>query len=251
MKFMLDAGHGYNTPGKRSPDGFKEYEFNRAVASYAKESLLTYQNVTVYFAHSDKNDVPLKQRTDFANSLGVDVYVSIHANAAGNGTAWVDAEGIETYIHTSKPKESLALAKKVQASLINKTGVKDRGVKTADFHVLRESSMTAILIECGFMTSRRDIKLLRSDYYRKACAEAIVKALAQQYGLKAKPKPAPAKPPAAKPAPAMPAPAEPATPPSKPSEDLHKVQVGAFSDRKNAEELVKQLKKAGFDASIL
>ncbi|MBM7690956.1 N-acetylmuramoyl-L-alanine amidase [Peribacillus deserti] len=247
MKIMLDAGHGYNTPGKRSPDGLKEYEFNRAVASYAKASLLTYQNVTVYFAHSDKNDVPLKQRTDFANSLEVDVYVSIHANATGNGVDWVDAaEGIETYVYTSKPKEAFELAKKVQASLISKTGMKDRGVKTADFHVLRESHMTAILIECGFMTSRKDIKLLRSDFYRKACAEAIVKALAQQYGLKAKPKPAPAKPPAAKPTPA-PLPSK----PSEPASELHKVQVGAFKERKNAEELVEQLKKAGFDASIL
>ena len=90
MKIMLNAGHGYNTPGKRSPDGMGEYEFNRAVANHAKRLLAEYKDVTVYFAHSDSRDVPLQERTNNANRLKVDVYVSIHANAAGNG--WDSAE---------------------------------------------------------------------------------------------------------------------------------------------------------------
>ncbi|MDP4171102.1 MAG: N-acetylmuramoyl-L-alanine amidase, partial [Bacillota bacterium] len=91
MKIMLDAGHGYNTPGKRSPDGMSEYDFNRAVASHAKALLETYKDVTVYFAHSDTRDVTLQERTDAANHLQVNAYVAIHANASGSGTTWNDA----------------------------------------------------------------------------------------------------------------------------------------------------------------
>lgn len=110
MKIMLDAGHGYNTAGKASPDGMREYEFNRACAAYAKAFLEGYQNVTVYYAHSDQTDVPLQQRTNSANNLKVDFYVSIHANAYG--TSWNNASGIETYVYITKPPVALAAAQK-------------------------------------------------------------------------------------------------------------------------------------------
>ncbi|MED3549752.1 N-acetylmuramoyl-L-alanine amidase [Cytobacillus praedii] len=182
MKIMLDAGHGYTTAGKRSPDGMREYEFNRGVANYAKVLLETYQHVTVYFAHSDKQDIPLKVRTDEANRLKVDCYVSIHTNAFGS--SWNDANGIETYVHPIRPKKTTELAQKIHKHLINSTGLKDRGVKEANFHVLRETTMSAVLVECGFMTNREEVKQLRSDSFRKTCAEAIVKGVVDQFRLK-------------------------------------------------------------------
>lgn len=235
MKIMLDAGHGYNTSGKRSPDGMREYEFNRAVAEYAKGFLDGYQNVTIYYAHSDQADVSLQQRTNSANNLGVDVYISIHANAYG--TTWNDAGGIETFIYPSRPSIALALAQKIQRNLIAQTGLRNRGVKTADFHVLRETNMDAVLIECGFMTNPEEIKLLRSESYRRTCADAIVKAVAEQFGLVKKPAPAPAPTPAPSPSPT-------------PTIDLYKVQVGAFKQRSNAEALATRLKNDGFQNFI-
>ncbi|PLR99109.1 N-acetylmuramoyl-L-alanine amidase [Bacillus sp. T33-2] len=226
MKIMLDAGHGYNEPGKRSPDGMKEYEFNRVVANYAKQFLEGYENVTVYFAHSDDRVVPLQERTDKANQLNVDCYVSIHANAYGN--TWNDAGGIETYIYPTRPAEAAQLAAKIQRNLVASTGLKDRGVKTADFHVLRETKMTAVLAECGFMTNPEEIKLLRSDSYRKTCADAITRAVAEQYRLTKKPAP----------------------PPPPAGIGLYKVQVGAFKDRNNAEALADRLRKDGYEPFI-
>ncbi|WP_081772860.1 N-acetylmuramoyl-L-alanine amidase, partial [Bacillus sp. EB01] len=179
MKIMLDAGHGYSTAGKRSPSGMREYEFNRAVAAYAREKLENYQNVTVYIAHSDSRDVPLQERTDKANRLNVDAYISIHANAYQN--SWNSANGIETYVYVTKPKEAYELALKVQKYLVNMTGRRNRGVKTADFHVLRETSMTSILCESGFYTNREEEALLRSYSYRKTVARAIVAGIADQY----------------------------------------------------------------------
>jgi N-acetylmuramoyl-L-alanine amidase len=226
MKFMIDAGHGYSTAGKRSPDGMREYEFNRKAALFAKELLETYQNVTVYFAHSDERDVPLQERTDAANRLKVDAYVAIHANAYGE--TWNDANGIETYVYPTKPKEAYELAQKIQQHLVTLTGLRNRGVKTADFHVLRETDMTAVLTECGFYTNKHEASLLKTEGYQRTCVKAIVQGIAEQYHLVKKPAPAPAPSP----------------------KGLYKVQAGAFSERKNADDLVARLKAKGYGAFI-
>lgn len=185
MKIMLDAGHGYETAGKRTPDGMREYEFTRAVAIFAKEMLSKYENTQVYFSHSDTRDVPLRERTDMAKKLGVDIIVSIHANAYGS--TWNSSNGIETFVDTTKPKIALQLAEKVQDNLIKLTGLSNRGVKTGDLHMVREPrivGINAILVECGFMTNHKEAELLKSDSYRKTCAKAIVNGLVVQYGLK-------------------------------------------------------------------
>lgn len=185
---MLDAGHGYHTPGKRTPDGsMREWEFNSVVANYAKEILENYQNVQVLFAHDPTGqvDIPLKSRIDYANKVGADVYVSIHANAYGNG--WNSAKGIETFVYTTNPPIARSLANLVQKKLVEKTGLYNRGVKTANFHVLRETKMTAILVECGFMTNKEEAALLKSDAYRRKCAQAIAEGLIEFYNLKLKP----------------------------------------------------------------
>jgi N-acetylmuramoyl-L-alanine amidase len=231
MKIMLNAGHGPNTPGKRTPDGMKEYEFNSAVADYAKKYLNDYKDVTVYFAHSDKKDVPLDERTDNANGKKVDVYVSIHANAFGSG--WNSANGIETFVYTTKPKEAYELAKDVQHELIVASKLNDRGVKTANFHELRETAMTAILCECGFMTNKEEAVLLKSDAYRKKIAAAIVKGLASHYKLEKKPAPKP----------------KPVTKPVN-KNVFYQVVTGSFNDRSNADARVKELKSKGFDSFI-
>ena len=186
MKIVLDAGHGPNTPGKRSPDdSLREYHFNSAVAYYTREELLNYENVEVLFVHDGNRDVPLSERTSKANNWGARTYISIHANAAGNGD-WNAANGIETFTHPNASRESVTLAKLVQDELIKATKRRDRGIKTANFQVLREAKMPAILIEAGFMTNKEEAELLKSDHYRKLCASAIVKALVFMYGLKKK-----------------------------------------------------------------
>ncbi|OUM86641.1 MAG: hypothetical protein BAA01_11570 [Bacillus thermozeamaize] len=187
MRIAIDAGHGPDTPGKRSPDGsLREYQFNSAVARYVADELLHgYEDVEILFTHDDSRDVPLKERTDKANAWGADLFVSIHANAAGIG-GWSDAQGIETYVYKTLPQKAVAVAAAVQNHLVKTTGRRDRGVKTADFHVLRETRMPAILVECGFMTNREECELLKSDAYRRKCAEAIVAGIVEVYGLKPK-----------------------------------------------------------------
>lgn len=186
MKILLDAGHGLFTIGKQTPDGMKEFEFNAAVAEYVKSILSDYQ-CEVIFAHdpTGKIDVPLTKRTDYANRAGVDVFVSIHANAFGPG-GWNNTQGIETFVYTTKPQIAVNLANLVQKKLLEATGRPNRGVKAANFHVLREAAMTSILAECGFMTNKEEAELLKSDDYRKNCARAIAESLIEFYNLKPK-----------------------------------------------------------------
>ncbi|MRX70834.1 N-acetylmuramoyl-L-alanine amidase [Bacillus lacus] len=188
MKIILDAGHGYNTPGKRTPDGsMREWEFNSRVTEIAKGMLEQYEDVQVQFSHdpTGKIDIPLGKRTEHANRWGADVVVSVHANAFGEG-GWHNAEGVETFVHTSPSEQSLRIANAIHKRLVAQTGLRDRGVKKASFHMVREAKMPSVLPECGFMTNRNEAALLKTEPYRLSCAVAIVEGLVEVYKLKRK-----------------------------------------------------------------
>ena len=192
MKFAIDAGHGNNTPGKRSPDGtLREFHFNNPVALEVTRILRLEYGQTVYNPYdvTGKIDTPLNTRVQRANASKVDAFISIHANAAGNG--WNSAEGLETFIYNvGEQPGSMKLAANVQNHLVRDTGLKNRGVKRANYAVLRDTNMPAILIECGFMTNLKEAALLKSDGYRDTVARAIVKGIAQTYNLQPIKKPA-------------------------------------------------------------
>jgi N-acetylmuramoyl-L-alanine amidase len=190
MKIMLDAGHGLNTPGKRTPDGMREFEFNSAVANFARELLLQYEDVHVIFSHDStgKVDVPLEERKAKALKENVDAVISIHANAYGDN--WNDANGIETFISEDRmPFTELELASHIQNHLIRETGRKNRGVKRGNLYMTKVSNkIPSVLVECGFMTNKEESLLLKTDDYRQKVAQAIVNGLVEQFKLKLKSK---------------------------------------------------------------
>lgn len=176
MKIVIDAGHGPATAGKRTPDGrMREFHFNAAVAEEVKKQLKA-EGFTVLFSHQPDRDVPLYERVRFANRSAADLFVSIHANAMGS--AFHPAEGIESFVYPTAPSRTRKLGLLLQQSLVAATKRKDRGLKTADFAVLRDTAMPAVLVECGFMTHRQEAALLRSHDYREHCARAISFAIA-------------------------------------------------------------------------
>lgn len=236
LKISWDAGHGLKTPGKRCPDNsMHEWQFNSKVVEYAMKELALYDNVAQIRVDdpTGKTDVPLTTRTNQVNSWGSDFHISVHANAAGNG-GWSDAHGIETYVYKLSLDKAVEVAKKVQAALIKATGLTDRGVKAGDLHMVRVTNMPAILIEHPFMTNKKEAELLKSDDFRKKCASAIVSALVAHFDLKKTISSS-------------------ATKKEQPKKDdkLHRVQVGAFSDPKNAQKLVDELKKKGYNPFIV
>ena len=180
MIIALDAGHGYETPGKRSPDGLKEYIFNRDVARFTKDALTAYE-INILEVHDDSCDVPLDDRVRKANEAKAACFISIHANAAGDGRIWHPASGIEVYIHPDAGTVSKRLGKMVLDALIANTKLHNRGLKTANFHVLRKTKMPAVLLECGFMTNKAEVKLLRTDQMKQACGNAIAQAIVSFY----------------------------------------------------------------------
>ena len=188
MKIAIDAGHGgsNSTPGKRSPDGEYEWNFNNTVVRAFMEEISTYENVQLLRVDDEagKKDVSLTNRTNAANSWGADMYLSFHHNA--NSGSWGQWTGTETFVYTKASKKSQQIAKSVQLALLQAYNLKDRGVKVADFHVLRETTMPAILIEGGFMDSLIDIKRLRSSkVLRQAGINAAI-AVAKLENLKKK-----------------------------------------------------------------
>lgn len=185
VKIIFDAGHGINTAGKCTPDNEHEWSFNDIVVRYAIALLREYADVETKRVDdiTGRTDTPLAARVNQANDWKADVYVSVHQNASDG--KWGNHGGTETYYFPGSIK-SKRLAEVVHPQLIRKFKLKDRGIKTSDFYVLKNTNMPAILTEGAFMDSRIDIIALRDESRLKAQAEGIVLGLANYFGLKKK-----------------------------------------------------------------
>ena len=189
MAFIIgiDAGHGLNTAGKRTPDGEREWSFNDKVADAFTTQINKYKDVVVkrYDDPTGKNDIPLATRTNKANADKCNVYISFHHNA--NTSKWGTWTGTEVWVYTTASGKSLGLAQKVAPIVANAYGLKNRGVKKGNLHIVRETTMPAILIEGGFMDSTIDIKKLRNGTVLANVGKAVADAVASYFGLKLKP----------------------------------------------------------------
>jgi len=190
--WLLDPGHGgmingaYQTRGKRSPlfsDGSVLYEgaFNRDVAARVK-ILCDADGIECEDIVNSEHDVPLATRVSRANTrYTVDsrcIYLSIHANAFGDGITFNSAHGVSVFYYmTSQLGKEMAL--KLQNHLVVETGMSDRGIIAnmdwANFYVLRNTHMPAILSENGFMTNLEDATNLMKDDFRQKVANAHFK----------------------------------------------------------------------------
>src|SRR5690625_1330904 len=181
----IDAGHGMGTAGKRTPDGEREWSFNSVVAQSIIDNLKSYKGVkTVRLDDpTGKGDVPLRELTNKANSAKADILISCHHNA--NTGSWGGWTGTETYHYLNSTK-GRTLAQAIHPSVIMAYGLRDRGIKSANFHMLRESHMPAILIERGVMDSTIDIKKLRDKKVLQQAGNNIADAIARYFNLRKK-----------------------------------------------------------------
>lgn len=191
VRIAIDAGHGINTAGKRTPDGEREWAFNDKVARAAIARLNTYQGVEILRVDdpTGKTDVPLATRTNRANAWKAAVYVSLHHNAMTG--RWGAHGGVETFVYNGANANpaSQRIANVVHPLVVTAMSLRNRGVKKANYHVLREfkqgkTVMPAILVEGGFMDSTTDILAMRNDAKLKAQGEAVADGLAAYYKLK-------------------------------------------------------------------
>ena len=178
MKIVLNPGHGPKNsgvfdPGAVGPAGTREADVNLAVAKLLQPLLEAAGAQVPLIRDGDLADVVAR-----ANSAGADYFVSIHCNAASSSAA----HGTETYIYrdTSQAKE---LATAIQAAAVAELGTADRGVKTADFYVLRKTAMPALLIELAFISNPAEERLLADQDTQRRVALALADTIIGQLGI--------------------------------------------------------------------
>jgi N-acetylmuramoyl-L-alanine amidase len=164
-----------------------EKDVNLDVANRLNAWLTARQFPTLMTRTTDNagGDVPytsvgadLKARTDAANARPAEIFVSIHQNSASSA-----ASGTETYVKLGAPEPTQLLAATVQRSLVACLGLTDRGVRERSFYVVRNTTMPAVLVEGGFLSSTVDVALLAQPDFRQKMAEAIGGAVYQHAGL--------------------------------------------------------------------
>lgn len=182
MKIGVDAGHGLHTAGKRCAKQFdanetREWVLNSRVATKVCEILNRSGVETLRLDDVTGNtDINLSTRCTNANNANVDLVVSIHYNAGG-GT------GIETYVYneTLKNGETGRIATLINNKAVGKTGMRNRGVKTKDLAMVRDTKMPACLIECGFMDNANDTPIILTEEYANKVASGIAEGIFTYY----------------------------------------------------------------------
>src|SRR4029453_14620614 len=172
---VVDAGHGGKQSGTYQRSAPPEKIVTLDVAQRLGRKLRESQLKTVMTRSSDVF-IPLDERVRIENSQKKAIFVSIHFNdSRGRGI-----RGFETYYHSGASSE---LANRIQAKLMTIPRSANRGVRTANFRVLRLASYPAVLIECGFLSNRAEGNQARDWEYRELLADRIAEGMFEKrYG---------------------------------------------------------------------
>ena len=195
MKVLIDPGHGIDTPGKRSPDGlFLEYLWNRQVADMLLERLVA-MGIDASLVVTETNDVTLRNRVNRVNTICNKVgasnvlLVSIHANAAGNGSSWQNAKGWSCYSSKGKTKSDQVaecLYDAFEEEFPERKIRKDLSDGDRDweenFYVLEKSRCPAVLLENFFYDNREECAWMLQEETKRRIASAAAKGIAKYVG---------------------------------------------------------------------
>ena len=190
MKILIDPGHGIDTPGKRSPDGlFLEYLWNRQVADLILEGLVS-AGVDASLVVTETNDVTLRNRVNrintICNRVGASnvLLVSVHANAAGNGSAWMNASGWSCYTSKGKTRSDQvaeclydAFEEEFQDRKIRKDISDGDRDWEENLYVIEKSKCPAVLLENFFYDNREECAWMLQEETKKRIASAAVKGI--------------------------------------------------------------------------
>ena len=215
-RIVIDPGHGGKDPGAVGPNGTRESMINLNVALRLKHLLEQELGLEVLMTRKDDRFVSLGDRTKFANDNKADLFISIHTNASRtNGAQGIETYYLSTksttesravealensvvelyegagakqkyealdfilmdMLQTEHLEHSNDLATLVQHNLVAGVQAKNRGVKQANFYVLRGAFMPAILIEMGFISNPEEEALLANPQYQDRLAQAIFESI--------------------------------------------------------------------------
>ncbi|MCR1854801.1 N-acetylmuramoyl-L-alanine amidase [Parabacteroides distasonis] len=188
MKILIDNGHGIDTAGKRSPDGsLREYKYAREIAerivSELKKQRFDAERIVI-----EETDISLRERCQRANAicdkLGTKnvILVSVHCNAAGNGSQWMNARGWEAWTSVGQTKADTLAEHLYKAA--EETGLKTRkdmtdgdADKEGHLYILKHTKCPAVLTENLFQDNREDVAFLLSETGKENIVRLHVKGI--------------------------------------------------------------------------
>ena len=168
---VIDPGHGGRDPGAVGINGLQEkYVVNDIAPRVA--AILREQGANVVMTRNSDIEVDLEPRVQTAERANASIFVSIHANAISLSRP--DVNGLETFYASDSGHR---LADTVHATVLRAMGMRDRGVRSARFYVIRRTSMPAILVETGFVTGSEDYHNLADPDWRERMSQAIAQGI--------------------------------------------------------------------------
>lgn len=231
VKIYLDPGHGGSDPGAVG-NGLREKDLTLKISLKIRDMLIKeYDDISVRMSRTGDSFPTLSQRTSDANKWGADYFLSVHINAGGGF-------GFESFVYPGSSAKSKTYQNIVHAEIMKLIGIKDRGKKQKNLHVVRETNMPAILTECGFIDSTSDANKMKDNSWLDKVARGHANGIASAFGLKKNP------------GASSKVTTKTTTAATTNSKALYRVQVGAFSDKKNADKLANELKSKGYSVIV-
>lgn len=194
---VLDAGHGGGDPGARMGNGLQEKQLTLDMVKRIRLKLWEC-GVTVWMTREGDVSMTLDERCWRMAKLRGDVFVSVHFNASRNPAT----SGVETYVvpaagypataeeerRPAKTRSSgcpgnrfdganMVLASFIHKGLVAHSGAEDRGIRRARFYVIRNAECPAVLVECGFLSNRREAERIADANHRDQLAEGIARGI--------------------------------------------------------------------------
>lgn len=189
----IDAGHGGKDPGNL--EGKHVEKVYTLSLAYELKRQLENAGLNVFLTRSSDTFIDLLERPQIAKTKGADLFVSIHFNSSDARSV----KGVETYCMTPAGAEStnvrgnnsnkssmhgnkndaknMLLAWNIQKYLVKSMSTEDRGVKRARFTVLKDATIPAVLVECGFMSNPEDMQKIQDVAWRRQIAKGIVEGI--------------------------------------------------------------------------
>ena len=176
MKIVIDPGHSGPVEPGACAVGVRECDVVLSIATLLSERLTENGHEVLLTRTGDIDYDGLAFRAELANANEADVFISLHANSAESPAA----HGTEVY-HYPGSVRGKRLVTYLQSRLVAEMGTADRGVKEANFQVLRETDCPAALVEVAFISNEADRRLLTGYVGQLAAAVAIASGLADYF----------------------------------------------------------------------
>ena len=220
---VLDAGHGGHDPGAVGPHGTKEKDINLAIVLQLEKVFQKDRNYKVILTRKDDTFIPLVERANIANKNKADLFVSVHCNAnlkrtasgfeiyflseKASDTEAISTETLENSVIALEDKsdekktvlqnmlwsmvvneyinESSELSSFVVAEASGRLKIPNRGIKQANFYVLRGTQMPSVLVETAYISNYTEEAKLATSSFQKSVADSIYEGIKKYYARKA------------------------------------------------------------------